>query len=75
MARLGGLAVLDTAEIRNDIEIGLLTTQRFGIGGVHHLCCGGMGRIDILIEAAQRLNRPELLQVAHRQAGWVVNRA
>lgn len=75
LARLGGLAVLETAQIRADIEIGLQTTQRFGIGGVDHLCCGGMGRVDILIEAAQRLNRPELLQVAHRQAGWVVNRA
>lgn len=75
LARLGGLMALDTADIRTDIDIGLETTQRFGAGGFDHLCCGGMGRVDVLIEGARRLGRPELLKAAHQQAGWAVRRA
>lgn len=75
LARLGGLSALDTADIRTDIDIGLETTQRFGAGGHDHLCCGGMGRVDVLIEGAGRLGRPELLKAAHQQAGWAVRRA
>ncbi len=75
LARLGGLMALDTADIRTDIDISLETTQRFGAGGVDHLCCGGMGRVDVLIEGARRLGRPELLKAAHQQAGWAVRRA
>jgi lantibiotic modifying enzyme len=75
LARLGGLGALDTTDIRTDIDIGLETTRRFGAGGVDHLCCGGMGRADVLIEGARRLGRPELLKAAHQQAGWAVRRA
>lgn len=75
LARLSGLAALDTADIRTEIDIALKTTQRFGAGGFDHLCCGGMGRVDVLIEASRRLNRPDLLEAAHRQAGWAVRRA
>jgi lantibiotic modifying enzyme len=75
LARLGGLMALDTADIRSDIDIGLETTQRFGAGGFDHLCCGGMGRVDVLIEGAHRLGRPELLRAAQQQAGWAVRRA
>ena len=72
---MGGLAALDTADIRTEIDIALETTQRFGAGGFDHLCCGGMGRVDVLIEASRRLSRPDLLDAAHRQAGWAVRRA
>lgn len=75
LARLGGLVMLDNEDIRFDIAVGLETTQRFGAGGFDHLCCGGMGRTDVLIEGARRLGRPELLKAAHQQAGWAVRRA
>lgn len=75
LARLGGLALLDDEDIRSDIVIGLETTQRFGAGGFDHLCCGGMGRVDVLIEGSRRLGRPELLKAAHQQAGRAVRRA
>lgn len=75
LARLGGLATLDTPDIRNAINIGLATTQSFGVGGFDHLCCGSMGRADVLIEGARRLGRPELLGAAHQMAGWAVHRA
>jgi type 2 lantibiotic biosynthesis protein LanM len=75
LARLGGLMALDTADVRTDIDIGLETTQRFGAGGFDHLCCGGMGRVEVLIEGSRRLGRPELLEAAHQQAEWAVRRA
>ena len=75
LARMGALSAIDTPEIRSEIEIGLETTKHFGIGGLDHLCCGGMGRVDILIEGARRLSRPELFQTARHLAGATVNRA
>ena len=32
--------------------------------GAHHLCCGEAGRIIFLVNAARKLNRPDLLQSA-----------
>jgi lantibiotic modifying enzyme len=53
----------------------LKTTHDFGIGGFDHLCCGGMGRVEALIEGSRSLARPELLKAAHQRAGWAVRRA
>jgi type 2 lantibiotic biosynthesis protein LanM len=53
LARLGSLAILDTDEIRQEIEIALKTTQKFGMHGIDHLCCGNFGRIEMLLIAAQ----------------------
>ncbi|MBI4862354.1 MAG: type 2 lantipeptide synthetase LanM [Candidatus Riflebacteria bacterium] len=75
LARLGGLMALDTPDIRAEIDIGLETTCGFGAGGFDHLCCGGMGRVEALIEGARRLGRPELLAAAHRHVAWAVRRA
>lgn len=75
LARLGGLSILDNAQIRKDIEIALQTTRAFGIQDMDHLCCGNLGRIELLLEAASRLSRPELAEVASRQAEQVLKRA
>lgn len=75
LARMGALAALDTPEIRAAINIGLTTTESFGLGGFDHLCCGSMGRVDILMEGARRLDRPELLKAAKRMAARAVRRA
>ena len=75
IARLGGLGLADTPEVRADAEAGLETTRRFGAGALDDLCCGGAGRIEALIEGARRLRRPELLAAAHRQAGRMVRRS
>jgi type 2 lantibiotic biosynthesis protein LanM len=75
IARLGGLGLADTPEVRADAEAGLETTRRFGAGALDDLCCGGAGRIEALIEGARRLRRPELLATAHRQAGRMVRRS
>lgn len=75
LARLGSLAILDTSEIRQDIEMALKTTQHFGISGVDHLCCGNFGRIEFLLEAARQLTRPRLLEEAQKKASLIVTTA
>jgi type 2 lantibiotic biosynthesis protein LanM len=75
LARLGSLAVLDTDEIRQDIEIALKTTLQCGLQEIDHLCCGNFGRIELLLAAAVQLSRIELMETAQKQAAWVVARA
>ncbi|MFM7363091.1 MAG: type 2 lanthipeptide synthetase LanM family protein, partial [Cuspidothrix sp.] len=75
LARLGSLPYLDTPEIRRDIDIALQTTEKYSWQGVDHLCCGNLGRVDILLEASRRLSRPELIAKVPQQMAWVVDRA
>lgn len=75
LARLGGLSVLDTPGIREDIANALETTLATSTHGADHICCGNMGRGEFLIEASRRLGRPELFDEARRRASWVVRRA
>jgi len=75
LARLGGLSILDTDEIRRELEIALQTMQQSGLQAIDNLCCGNFSNIEVLLVAAQQLSRPELLEIAHKQATWVVNRA
>jgi lantibiotic modifying enzyme len=64
LARLGGLAVLNTPQIQTDLAVALQTTQKTGLQEVNALCCGNFGRIELLVAASQRLNQPHLLEVA-----------
>lgn len=75
LARLGGLSILDTDEIRQDIEMALQTTQKLGVQEIDHLCCGNFGRIETLLVGAQKLGRSDLSDAAHKQAAWAVCRA
>jgi lantibiotic modifying enzyme len=60
LARLGGLAALDTPQIRADIDHAMDVIRREGGQGVDHLCCGNLGRADVLLEMGSRLGRPDL---------------
>ena len=75
LARIGGLPMLDTVSIRQDIELALQTTQQMDAIGPDHLCCGISGRVEILLTSAQRLNRPELADVAVRSVRQLLTRA
>ncbi len=75
LARLGSLAILDTEEIRQEIEIALKTTQQYDLHGLDHLCCGTLGRVEVLLTAARKLSKMELLETAQKQASWVVTRS
>jgi type 2 lantibiotic biosynthesis protein LanM len=75
LARLGGLNVLDTGQVREDIELALQSTLGFGVQGVDHPCCGNMGRAEVLLASGRRLSRPELEEAARARAWRVVTRA
>jgi type 2 lantibiotic biosynthesis protein LanM len=75
LARSGSLEILDTEEIRQDLEVALQTTQKHGLHGVDHLCCGNFGRIEVLLAAAKTLGREELFKVALHQASELVAKA
>ncbi len=75
LGRLGGLSVLDTVEIRQEIAIALETTQKYILGNVNNLCWGTLGRIETLLVAAQRLNRPDLLEFVDQAVTWILAQA
>ncbi|TMC15526.1 MAG: type 2 lantipeptide synthetase LanM [Chloroflexi bacterium] len=75
LGRLGGLAVLENDDIRRDIEVAVRTTRATGVQGVDHLCCGSLGRADVLLVAARRLSRLDLAEVARTWAWQMVARA
>jgi len=75
MARLGGLSILDTPQIRADIEAALEATLRIGEADVDHLCCGHLGRTELMLTAGRRLARPELVGAARAHANCIVTRA
>ncbi|HBE31803.1 MAG TPA: type 2 lantipeptide synthetase LanM, partial [Cyanobacteria bacterium UBA11368] len=75
LGRLGGLEILDTTEIRQEIAVAINTTQRFGLPPLDHLCCGNFGRMEVLLVAASKLSRPELGNTVQKQAALVVRNA
>jgi type 2 lantibiotic biosynthesis protein LanM len=75
LARVGGLPWLDTGRIRADITVAMQTTQRVGLGGQDHLCCGNLGRGECLLAAAEALAMPEWAEVARSNAYQVAARA
>ena len=72
LARLGSLKILDTEEIRREIDNALQITQKMNLQGVDHLCCGHFGRIELFLMASLALPRNNLLEVAQRYANWVI---
>jgi lantibiotic modifying enzyme len=59
LGRLGALAQLDDAKVREEIDIALHTTFQQGFVGNHSLCHGALGNVELLLTAARLLNRPE----------------
>ena len=75
LGRLGGLSVLDTVEIRQEIAIALETTEKFAISNVDNLCWGNLGRMETLLVASQKLNRADLLEFVHQAVTHIVTQA
>ncbi len=77
LARLATLAILDTAAIREEVARGLWVTRSAGLARSDHLCCGTMGRVDVLLCAYRFSGEPKMRsaaedlsrQVAHRSRG------
>ena len=72
LARVGCLAQMDDAALRAEIEVAVRTTLAHASEHIDHLCCGAFGLIDLLIEASQHLERPELMSAARRRAAATV---
>ncbi len=75
LARLGGLAILNTQEIRQEIETALQNIEKIGLQDIDHLCCGNFGRIEVLLVAARQLSCPELLKSTQQQTAYLVTNA
>ncbi len=75
LGRLGSLGIVEMPAIKGEIEIALQTTQKQGLQAIDHLCCGNLGRVEVLLVGAQRLNSPGWRQVALQQATNIVARA
>ena len=72
LARVAALHVLDTSEIRADIEAAISTTLVWPDSGRDHLCCGHAGRLSILGFTARTLGNTDLARtVDARMAGWL----
>lgn len=75
LGRLGGLASLDDAEVRRDIDRGVALTLARAPYDVDYACCGNAGLYDFLISAGRRLGRVDLHDAAMRAAKRIVLRA
>lgn len=74
LARLAGLPMLDTPQIRRDIEHAIQTTQNYTMNHLDFLCCGHAGRLEFLALATERLQRPELHAVVREKTAWILQR-
>lgn len=75
---LGRLAIsplVDDAAVAEEIAIGLETTRRHGMGDFDFLCCGAMGRAEVLLRASEALGDPALRAAAEELAVQVLDRA
>ena len=75
LGRVGSLDMALASGSRRYIDAALATAETRDYPSADHLCCGTMGRADLLCEAALRLDRPALLAAARVKAGGVVRRA
>ncbi len=75
LGRIGGLAILDSDAIRRDIEMAVQTTRATGVQGVDYLCCGNVGRVEVLLLAASEFSRLDLAEVASAWTWQIVARA
>jgi type 2 lantibiotic biosynthesis protein LanM len=75
LARLGCLDVVNDGEIVGEIEAALLNTLAAPVLPLDHLCCGNFGRLDFLLKAGIRLERPELIALARASTYALVERA
>ncbi len=75
LARLGGESTADVPAVRAEVDVALEIARRHLLDGVDSLCCGAVARLDFLVSAANRLNRPELLDVARDAASSLIDRA
>ena len=75
LARVWMLDTLPASIVAPDLEAALRTTSRAPIGPLDHLCCGNLGRVELMVTTAARTGRPEFARVAEDLARQLVARA
>ena len=75
LARVAELGILPEETIEADILAAIATAQTYPLERIDQLCCGNLGRVEFLLNAAQKLNRPELQAIALERTSQVVARA
>ncbi|HEX8145188.1 MAG TPA: type 2 lanthipeptide synthetase LanM family protein [Pyrinomonadaceae bacterium] len=75
MARVSTLSILDTGTIRRDIEAALGVVTRGGIGERDGLCCGNLGRAELLLSASGMNTETKLEHSAAQLCSVVVARS
>ncbi len=68
LARLAAREVLATPEVCDELAQGLITTRTAPLEGVDHLCCGVMGRAEVLLHASDSLDDKDLRRGAETLA-------
>ena len=75
LSRVGGMDALDDEGVRSDITHAINRTIKEPVGMPDHLCCGNLGRADVLLTAGMRLGRSEYVEHAMTVTSTVVDRA
>ena len=75
LSRIGALKLVSGREwqepLRSDLDFGLRRLTDSAIGDNGTVCCGEMGRAEILLEAARYMDRPDLEVLAQECASGV----
>ena len=72
---LGSLAALDHGASHEIVDLAVEHCQAASLNAPDQVCHGIAGRLDFLVEAACRMHRPDLLNVARKQAACSIRRA
>jgi lantibiotic modifying enzyme len=75
LARALALDVVCDDDILGEIDAAIRTTAHLESSRSDHLCCGNLGRNDVLLTMGLRLGRPELVDSAKAVAIQVASRA
>jgi lantibiotic modifying enzyme len=75
LSRLGMLNVLDTPSVRQDIAYALQSASAAVLNSLDNLCCGTLGRLEVLLEAHRVLGSEEALKKAKSIARQVMRQS
>jgi len=75
LGRIGALDIMDTPDIRNDIQAALQSTGTVDLLPRDHLCCGNAGLMDTLCTAGERLSERRWTRKALQLATRTMARA
>jgi type 2 lantibiotic biosynthesis protein LanM len=75
LRRLGGLAIDASERVLIDLEIALKTTRNEGLQAIDPPCCGNLGRAEVMLVAAEKLQDPQWEQASQALVARVVQRA